>query len=202
MFYFHFINNEKCYQTLLKISLYTKPVKIQKTNLPQNSILRTDNTFKFIDGYTSNFRDSNNTIDIQKIGQFFFSTGPKWIHTLFAFRNTIVKWFGLKTAGNLTNRQQQLENFKGEPDERIGLFKVFHKTENELILGEDDKHLDFRVSLFLDKNIETNQKQLTISTLVKFNNIFGKLYFIPVKPLHKQIVPTMFKGIIKQINSK
>lgn len=99
-------------------------MNIQKTNLPQNSILRTDNTFKFIDGYTSNFRDSNNTIDIQKIGQFFFSTGPKWIHTLFAFRNTIVKWFGLKTAGNLTNRQQQLENFKGEPDERIGLFKV------------------------------------------------------------------------------
>lgn len=177
-------------------------MNIQKTNLPLNSILKADDAFKFIDGCTSNFIDSNNTIDIQKVGQLFFSAGPKWIDTLFALRNNLVKWFGLKTTGKLTNRQQQLENFKGEPGERIGLFKVFHKTENELILGEDDKHLDFRVSLFLDKNIETNQKQLTISTLVKFNNIFGKLYFIPVKPLHKQIVPTMFKGIIKQINSK
>lgn len=99
-------------------------MNIQKTNLPQNSILRIDNTFNFIDGYTCNFRDSNNTIDIQKVGQLFFSTGPKWIDTLLAFRNNTVKWFGLKTTGNLTNRQQQLENFKGEPDERIGLFKV------------------------------------------------------------------------------
>lgn len=99
-------------------------MNIQKTNLPQNSILRIDNTFKFIDGYTCNFRDSNNTIDIQKVGQLFFSTGPKWIDTLLAFRNNTVKWFGLKTTGNFTNRQQQVENFKGAPGERIGLFKV------------------------------------------------------------------------------
>ena len=176
-------------------------MNIQKANLPLNSILKADNGFKFIDGYTSNFRDSNNTIDIQKVGELFFSTGPKWIDTLLAFRNNVVKWFGLKTAGNLTNRQQQLENFKGEPDERIGLFKVFHKSENEIILGEDDKHLDFRVSLYLDENTETNQNQLTISTLVKFNNIFGKLYFMPVLPFHKLIVPTMLKGIIKQIHA-
>src|SRR5690606_2057110 len=103
--------------------IYFKPVNIQKTNLPQNSILASDNTFKFIDGYTSNFTDSNNAIDIQKIGQLFFSTGPKWIDTLFAFRNNTVKWFGLKKTDNLTNKKQ-LENFTGEPDERIGLFKV------------------------------------------------------------------------------
>jgi hypothetical protein len=78
---------------------------------------------------------------------------------------------------------------------------VFHKTDHEIILGEDDKHLDFRVSLYLDENTETNQKQLTISTLVKFNNIFGKLYFMPVLPFHKLIVPTMLKGIIKQIHA-
>jgi hypothetical protein len=175
-------------------------VNIQKTNLPLNSILKADDAFKFIDGYTSNFIDSNNTIDIQKVGQLFFSAGPKWIDTLFALRNNLVKWFGLKTTGNLTNRQQ-FENFTGEPGERIGLFKVFHKTDHEIILGEDDKHLDFRVSLYLDENTETNQKQLTISTLVKFNNIFGKLYFMPVLPFHKLIVPTILKEIIKQINA-
>lgn len=175
-------------------------MNIQKTNLPLNSILKVDDAFKFIDGYTSNFTDSNNAIDIQKIGQLFFSTGPKWIDTLFAFRNNIVKWFGLKKTDNLTNKKQ-LENFTGEPDERIGLFKVFHKTDHEIVLGEDDKHLDFRVSLYLDENTETNQKQLTISTLVKFNNIFGKLYFMPVLPFHKLIVPTILKGIIKQINA-
>lgn len=176
-------------------------MNIQKTNLPHNSILKANNEFKFIDGYKSSFIDRNNTIDIQKVGQLFFSTGPKWIDKLFTIRNNIVKRFGLKTSGSFTNRQQQLENFTGAPGEQIGLFKVFYKTDHELILGEDDKHLNFRVSLFLDENTELNQKQLTISTLVKFNNQFGKLYFIPVSPFHKFIVPTMLKGIIRAIHA-
>lgn len=178
-------------------------MKIQKTNLPENSILNTENNLEFIDAYKSDFVDKNNSIDIQKIGKLFFSTGPKWIDKIFDFRNRIVKLFGLKTADNLSKRQRKLENFKGEPGEQIGLFKVFHKNENEIILGEDDKHLDFRVSLFLESNItEPSQKQLTISTLVKFNNQFGKIYFVPVRPFHKQIVPSMLKGIIKEINKQ
>jgi hypothetical protein len=176
-------------------------VKIEKTNLPENSILKTENSFEFIDGYKGDFVDRNNKIDIQTIGKLFFSTGPKWIDKLFAFRNKVVKLFGLKTADNISKRQLQLENFKGELGEQVGLFKVIHKTDNEIILGEDDKHLDFRISLFLEpKNIETNQNQLIISTLVKFNNRFGEIYFIPVRPFHKQIVPTVLKGILKEIN--
>ena len=176
-------------------------MKIEKTNIPENSILKTENNFNFIDGYKGNFIDRNNKFEIQEIGKLFFYTGPKWIDKLFIFRNKVVKLFGLKTANNISKRQQQLENFTGQPGEQVGLFKVFHKTDNEIILGENDKHLDFRVSLFLESNnVETNQKELTISTIVKFNNQFGKIYFLPVRPFHKQIVPTMLKGIIKEIN--
>lgn len=175
-------------------------MKIKKANTPESSILYTNNDYKFIDGYQSIFIDTNNKIDILLIGRLFFSTGPKWIDKLFIFRNTIVKLFGLKTAGNISKRQVLIDNFKGEVGEQIGLFKVFYKTENEIILGEDDKHLDFRISLFLEPcHTSIHQKQLTISTLVKFKNSFGKLYFIPVRPFHQQIVPTMLKGIIKEI---
>lgn len=176
-------------------------MKITKSNLPENSTLKKEYSFEFIDGYKGNFIDKNNEINIQSIGKLFFTTGPKWIDKLFKFRNMIVKLVGLKTANNISKRQLQLNNFKGEPGEQIGLFKVFQRTDNEIILGEDDKHLNFRVSLFLEQSgIEPYQKQLTISTLVKFNNKFGKIYFIPVKPFHKKIVPTMLKGIIKEIN--
>ena len=42
-------------------------------------------------------------------------------------------------------------------------------------------------------------KNLTISTTVEYNNWFGKLYFFPVRPFHKLIVPAMLKGIIKKL---
>ncbi len=176
-------------------------MKITKSNLPENSIVKSESSFEFIDGFKGRFVDKNNEINIQTIGKLFFTTGPKWIDKLFKFRNKIVKLVGLKTADNISKRQLQLDKFKGEPGEQVGLFKVFQRTDNEIVLGEDDKHLDFRVSLFLEQSsIEPDQKQLTISTLVKFNNKLGKIYFIPVKPFHKKIVPTMLKGIIKEIN--
>jgi hypothetical protein len=77
---------------------------------------------------------------------------------------------------------------------------VFFKTENEVILGEDYKHLNFRVSLFLEQQInKTNENGLTISTTVQFNNCFVRLYFLPVQPFHKRIVPAMLKGIITEL---
>lgn len=48
---------------------------------------------------------------------------------------------------------------------------MFDKNENEIILGEDDKHLNFRVSLFIEQQSNNPQKKdLTISTTVEFNN--------------------------------
>jgi len=49
---------------------------------------------------------------------------------------------------------------------------------------------------------EPPTKNLIISTTVKYNNWFGKIYFLPVKPFHKRIVPTMLKGIIKEIEKE
>ena len=136
------------------------------------------------------------------LGKLFFSTGPKWIDSLFALRNKIVKFFGLKVSNSISERGIQLKNFKCQENDQIGLFKVFLSNENEVVLGENDKHLDFRVSLFL-KNIEgKNNKELTISTLVRFNNLFGKLYFIPVKPFHSFIVPSMLKSIVQNLQKE
>lgn len=110
---------------------------------------------------------------------------------------------GLKTAGEPSGRDKELEAFKCEPGEQIGLFKVFDKTDTEVVLGEDDKHLDFRVSLFLEQQDPNFPgKHLTISTTVRFNNWFGKVYFIPVRPFHKLIVPVMLKGILHKLGEK
>ena len=147
--------------------------------------------------------DIENKFTSADIGKAFFLSGPKWVGQLFALTNKLVSIVGLKTSGDITNREQLLENFKCEPGERLGLFNVFARTENEVLLGEDDKHLNFRVSLFLNQQPEeTKKKDLIVSTTVEFNNWFGRLYFIPVRPFHKRIVPTMLKGMIRELEKK
>lgn len=179
-------------------------MKITKSTLPDKSILKTDEKqFDYVDSFQGNFVDKNGIIGSTEIGKSFFASGPKWIDKLFAFRNKLVGLFGLKTSGKITDRQKMLDNLKCEKGEQIGLFKVFDKTTDEIILGEDDKHLNFRVSLFIDRQNENKtNKNLIISTTIKFNNWFGRLYFLPVRPFHKLIVPTMLKGIIKNIENQ
>ncbi|MEJ7644651.1 MAG: DUF2867 domain-containing protein [Chryseolinea sp.] len=159
--------------------------------------------YDYVDSFQGILRDPKNEFTSIDIGKAFFSSGPRWLGKLFSFRNKLVSLFGLKTSGDIRDREKQLERFKFEPGERLGLFKVFARTENEVILGEDDKHLNFRVSLFLEKQqSQPNMKRLIISTTVEFNNWFGRLYFLPVQPFHKLIVPTMLKGIIRELENR
>ncbi len=173
--------------------------KIKQTKLPETSILNTSQGYDYVDSFQGTYDDYNKTISSTVIGKSFFTSGPKWVGKLFNFRNKVVSVFGLKTSGSLENREEQLKKFHCQPGERLGLFQVYEKNDNEVILGEDDKHLNFRISLLKEDTNNLNTKTLTISTTVKFNNLFGRIYFAPVKPFHKIIVPKMLKAIICDI---
>lgn len=174
-------------------------MKIIKAELPLNSMLRAfEEKYDSIDSFLGKVSAGEKSLTSTEIGKAFFTSAPKWVDLLFTFRNKIAGVIGLKTSGSIENRKQQLDNFKCEKGERLGLFKIFEKTEKEVILGEDDKHLNFRVSLLLDK-ITDGKNKLYISTAVKYNNTFGRLYFLIVKPFHNLIVPKMLKGIIQKL---
>jgi hypothetical protein len=174
-------------------------VKVNKSEIPEKSILKEDEgVYDYVDSFQSEFIDEGQNIGVVEIGKTFFTSGPKWAGILFIIRDKIVGLFGLKTSGNIADKQKSIDRFNWEPGKRLGLFKIFNKTNNEIILGENDKHLDFRISLFLDQKLN-DVDQITISTIVKYNNWFGKLYFLPVRPFHKLIVPSMLKGIIREL---
>ncbi|GAB3650089.1 hypothetical protein GCM10028791_16840 [Echinicola sediminis] len=156
---------------------------VSKTELPQNSVLA-GILYDYTDSFEGELADPDQVITSTDIGRAFFTSSPKWVDKLFALRNGIVRMFGLKTSGGQANRQQEVDEFKCEVGEQLGLFKVFSKSQNEVVLGENDKHLDFRVSLFWEPVVTDHQKKrLIISTAVKFNNSFGRLYFLPVRSL-------------------
>ncbi|WP_114750176.1 DUF2867 domain-containing protein [Pleomorphovibrio marinus] len=176
-------------------------MKVIRTHLPKSSILNSSHTeYHYVDSFQGVINDSENKFTSEDVGKAFFSGGPKWVEKLFEMRNKVVSLLGLKTPGNFSESEAQLENFKCEPGDRVGLFQVFAKTETEVILGEDDKHLNFRISIFLTPHTKgSTHKKLILSTTVVFKNWFGRLYFIPVRPFHKLIVPRMLKRIIDDL---
>lgn len=170
---------------------------IKKVAFPEKSIL-SNVSYDYADSYMGNLNKSNDTITSTHVGKAFFMSSPRWIGVLMLLRNKIVSIFGLKTGSTPKKDDLFIEKMNFNKGDLIGLFKVFDKNENELILGEDDKHLNFRVSLFLKPNSQHKEK-LIISTIVTFNNRFGKLYFLPVKVFHKLIVKGMLRKTIASL---
>ena len=73
--------------------------------------------------------------------------------------------------------------------DRIGIFKVYSKSETEIVLGEDDKHLDFRLSVLRTPGLSPSLGgQLTVSTVVHCNNLLGRAYLLVIAPFHRQVV--------------
>ncbi|MGE0088551.1 MAG: DUF2867 domain-containing protein [Bacteroidales bacterium] len=170
-----------------------------KSTVPNLSVLNEGKEqFNYVDSFRSQFFTNKQNIEIDKIIELFLLSGPKWADGLLAVRDRIVKVFGLKTSKELAGEQTtSCTNY--EPGERLGLFKLFSKTGNEAILGEDDKHLNFRVSLLIEPSPELDKWQISITTVVKYNNWFGKLYFFPVKPFHRLIVKSTLKDMVRQL---
>jgi len=127
----------------------------------------------------------NKDIAIEDVYLNVFTHSPKWVNNLLKLRNKIVKLFGIK----INVGEMKKENLK--VGEKTGIFKIYAIYDNELIAGEDEKHLDFRISVLKNEGI------LTISTLVQYNNWFGRLYFFIVKPFHKVVAKSMMKSAVK-----
>ena len=176
-------------------------MKVFRCKLPSNSALRKQFFPDYLDCFQVTIVDANNSITPSSLGKNFFTGTPTWVKSLFELREKFAQLVGLKTGEKKSNRQKYLDEFNCEVGQKIGLFKVFSKSKLEVILGEDDKHLNFRISIHINE-LDKNEKIITLSTSVQFNNNFGKLYFLPVKPIHKFIVPsmikTMIKGVLKQ----
>ena len=160
--------------------------KVSKTELPNSSVSKQFiGEVNYVDAYKVELSDSNQTIE--QIYLAIFNHTPKWVNFLMSLRNKIVGLFGLDT-GNGETLKEVKSIAVGDTQ---GMFKIFEIQPNEVIVGADDKHLDFRASVLKEN------KMLFMSTLVHYNSTFGKLYFFIVKPFHKVIVKAMLKNAIK-----
>jgi hypothetical protein len=166
-----------------------KKVVVQEIEIPSTSLaMRSLSQIDFADAFQCQLPEDQPQ-NIDSVTRAIFLTMPQWIAQLLELRNTLVRPFGLKTSIDavLSSNQDELQ-----PGTAVGVFAVLDRRQNEeIMLGEDDKHLDYRVSIQLKR--EEEKCWIVVSTVVKFNNWLGRAYFVPVRPVHKIIVPAMMK---------
>src|SRR5579864_4357638 len=104
--------------------------------------------------------------DPELLARFLFAHQAGWVAKLMGLRDALVARFGLKTAKQLRTEGS------GGSRERVDIFRIFTRSAHEIILGENDRHLDFRVSV-LQQTRHTRDgrsRYLVLSTVVHCHN--------------------------------
>ena len=109
-----------------------------------------------------------------------FASPPAIIGRLLRLRDLLVRPLGLRTASG---------------DDPLEGFPVLGRGEDEVLMGLDDRHLDFRVSLRLLRSGGAAEF-LQLTTTVVFHGGLGRLYFALVRPFHRRIVPAMLRSAV------
>ncbi|MDQ1814744.1 DUF2867 domain-containing protein [Massilia sp. CCM 9210] len=119
---------------------------------------------------------------------------PGWVNTLMTLRNRVVAMLGLKNLGTLSGLDPAKPASAYRPGDRVGIFTLFANTPDEVLLGDKDKHLDVVVSVHRAVDAGNGKVLATVSTVVHVHNWLGRLYMLPVTPLHRMIAPAVLKG--------
>lgn len=121
---------------------------------------------------------------------------PQWVNALMALRNKTVQLVGLKDLGGLGGFDHSKPASTYVPGDRVGIFKLMSNTEQEALLGESDKHLEVVLSVFKHPLAANGSLTISITTVVHVHNLLGRVYMLPVTPLHKLIAPSVMNRIL------
>lgn len=135
------------------------------------------------DAYAVRLPD-NAVDDPELLARFMFAHQARWIAKLLGLRDALVARFGLKTA-----KQLRMANPPGSRD-RVDFFRIYTRSAREIILGENDDHLDFRLSI-LQQTRDTHEgsaRYLILSTVVHCHNGLGRFYILAIAPFHRLVV--------------
>ena len=122
--------------------------------------------------------------DARAAAEAIFADMPAWVGPLMALRGVMVLPLGLKSG--LSNRQLPAAD-------RIGFFPLISETDSQIIVGLDDRHLDFRCVANIDDR--EGRQGVTVSTLIRRHNALGHAYLATILPFHRLILRSVMNRL-------
>jgi hypothetical protein len=113
---------------------------------------------------------------------------PRWVNAMMTLRNRIVQLAGLKNLGALGDTDAAKPASAYRLGDRVGIFSIVYLSEQEVILGDSDKHLNVEVSVCKLPG------KVAVSTVVHTHNALGRIYMLFVAPAHRRIVPATLRN--------
>jgi hypothetical protein len=95
-----------------------------------------------------------------------FRHPPAWVGALLGLREALVGLVGIERAGS-------------------SAFDTIARTPDEVLLGTDQRHLDFRAS------VRREPDRVVVTKIVQVHNRRGRAYSMLVRRLHPAVVRTM-----------
>lgn len=121
--------------------------------------------------------------DALELAKAVLSDPPGWFRALLAMRDAAVKPFGLKTSAAMRQHLAEI----GVP--HVDIFRVLAATPDEAIFGEQDRHLDFKLSILIRPTPGgPSAREAVVTTVVNCHNALGKVYLALILPGHVLVV--------------
>lgn len=134
-----------------------------------------------------------------------FTEPPTWFSILMWIRDRVMSVFGIKGSTEI----RAVAEKKGV--DTIFIFPVISSTQAEIILGENDKHLDFRTSILIrdrelgredDRGGDGSGQEMVVTTVVHCHGLLGKAYITIIKPFHVLITKYSLARVPEKIMTK
>lgn len=128
---------------------------------------------------------------------------PRWTQMLMTVRNKLVRLVGLKDLGQLhdgyppASGKSLREASSYRVGDRVGIFRIRHLSDTEVLMGQDDRHLDVQVALtkHSGRTETSGAPTMVLSTVVHIHNTLGHAYMAVVTPFHRRIARAMVQRL-------
>ena len=117
--------------------------------------------------------------DLEVLARAGFERPAGWIRALTRLRDAVMATVGVKSS-------RAIGAAAAARGSVIGYFPLLSKSAGELVVGEDDRHLDFRVAILL-RTGAGGGRELVVVTVVHCHNRLGRTYLAAIAPFHRAI---------------
>jgi hypothetical protein len=128
--------------------------------------------------------------DIEVLARSAFERPAGWIRALTRVRDAVMATVGVKSS-------RAIGAAAAARGLVIGYFPLLSKSADELVMGEDDRHLDFRAAILLRATAEGG-RELVAVTVVHCHNQLGRAYLAAITPFHRAIVQANLERAARQ----